>query len=249
MFHLCAYTGSIAATTNNAALPALADSVMRIGGSNGFVPQEDMMLVGAAVFGLNAANPQLTSPKLSQFNPLQPLPIAGAANPTNGLLVASYRYRPFTFRNQEEITAKISNGAAAPQQETILAWLSNGAAQIPSGERLIVQLTSTTVATAFAWSLVQYNLTQALPEGTYLMLGSRCFSTTGLAHRWTFWNQFYRPGMLSLAAQNDQQFDALSDYFMGAMGQFKNTTLPNLEVLCGAADASHTCFMEVLKVA
>lgn len=248
MFHTCAFTGNIALNSTKQAVNALADSIMRIGGSNGFVPQDDMMLVAAAQFGLSAANAKLFSPKLSQFNPFQITPLSAVASPTDGEIAAFYRYRPFIFRAQEEITAQIDNGNAAAQQETIILWLSTRPEQIPAGERMTVVATSITVATAFAWSTVAYTLNQALPQGTYLMIGSRCFSATGLAHRWTFWNQFYRPGMLSLAAQTNRPFDALRDLYLGAMGSFQNTTLPVCEVLCGAADASHTIIMDVIKV-
>ncbi len=249
MFHVCAFTASIALSSTKQKVAALNDAIMRIGGSNGFVPQEDMSLACAAAFGVGQANPYLTSPKLAQFNPLDIVPVPAVASPTDGGLVSPYRYRPFRFRAQEELTAYCDNTNAAAQQQTIVIWLSNGAVQVPNGDRLIIQASSTTAATAFVWSQIPYSLNQALPEGTYVMLGSRVFSTTGIAHRWTFWDQFYRPGMLSLSSVADRQFDALEDYYLGAMGAFKNTTLPNLEVLCGAADASHTIYMEVIKVA
>lgn len=248
MYHTAAYSASIALTSTNQPVAAINDNVFRVGASNGFVLQEDMMLLAAQAGGTGLANPKLTSPKLAQFSPLFIAPFQTAAAWADGMLAAQWPYRAFTFRNQEEVTAFADNGNAGAQQETIVVYFSNGVEQIPAGEELVLRATSSTAAVAFAWTLVNYTLAQALPEGVYVMVASEVVSTNAVAHRWTFWNQFYRPGMPSSTAFANRQFPGVYWFTLGAMGQFSNVTLPNLEVLAGAADASHTVNIRCIKV-
>lgn len=249
MWHTCAYTGSIALSSVNQSVPALADSVFKIGGANGFVLQEDMMLLGAQAGGVGMANPVLKSPKLNQFSPLRIVPFQTALAVSGGQNVAWWPYRPFTFRNQEEVTAFSDNGNAAAQQQTIVVHFSNGVEPIPAGEELFVLFTSTTAAVANAWTLLTLTLSQTLPEGVYAMIASEHFSANALAHRWTFWGQFYRPGFNSNTAQTNLQSEPVRWLTLGNMGRFSNVTLPNCEVLCSAADASHTVIGRCIKVA
>lgn len=249
MWHTCAYSASITNGSTNAAVAAVADNVFKIGASNGFVLQEDMMLLLAEVAPNNATAARLQSPKLAQFGYLQLEPLQAGAKTANGLLLASWPFRPFTFRNQEEVVAYVDTGGAASAVETIVASFSNGIDQIPTGEELTIKFTSTTAAVSGAWTLLTITLSQTLPEGRYAMIGSTLQSTNGLYHRWTFWNQFYRPGMPSTTAYTAQQWPGERDYRMGLMGQFSNVTLPNIEALVIGTDSSHTGFMKVLKVA
>ena len=247
MWHTSAYSASVTDGLTNAQVNALADNVLRIGSQNGFVMQQDMMLLTSWITPNNSTAARLLSPKLAQFGYLQLTPLQAAAKVANGLLVATWPYRPFTFRNQEEVTAYVDTGGSSAAQETIVACWSASIDPIPTGEELTIKFTSTTAAVAYSWTLLTLTISQTLPEGAYTMLSSECQSTTAIAHRWTFWGQFYRPGMPSTVAYTDQKFNGVTDYRMGAMGQFSNVTLPNLEVLCNTTDNSHTIVAHVIK--
>jgi hypothetical protein len=249
VYHTCAFTGSITLGTTKQAINALADNVFKIGASNGFVLQEDMMLLGAKYSGVGAANGKLTSPKLNQFQALFLTPLDVTLASTNPHLQALWPYRPFTFRNQEEVLALGDNTDAGNQQQTVVAHFSNGIEQIPSGEILTITGTSTTAAVANSWTLLSFTLDQALPEGVYAMVASECQSTTAIAHRLTFWGQFYRPGHISTTAFTNQQGEPIRWLTFGLMGRFSNVTLPNMEVLCRTTDASHTFRWRCIKVA
>lgn len=249
MYHTCAYSASIANGSTNVNLAALTDSVLRVGPSNGFVMQEPMALLLAEAAPNNGTGFRLFSPKLAQFGYEQVVPLQTAAKTANGLLIASWPYRPFTWRNQEEVVAYVDTGGTASAVEYLVMSISNSIDAIPAGEELTLQIKSTTTATAGAWTVVTYTFSTTLPEGRYAMLASELQSTTGIYHRWTFWGQFYRPGMPSTVAFSDQQFPGVRDYRMGTLGQFSNVTPPNLEVLCSAADSSFTGFVRCIKVA
>lgn len=249
MWHTCAFTANLAAGTV-VSVPAVADGVMKIGAANGFVLQEDLMLLGAYAGGTALDNPILKSPKLNQFNPLIIQPFSATEAVGTGQLCAWWPYRAFTFRNQEELTAFADNtNATAAANTDIVIHLSNKIEPIPEGEELFVKFTSTTAAVARAWTLVTLTLAQTLPEGVYVMIASEHESTNAIAHRWTFWGQFYRPGMPSSTARSNVQAEPVRWLTLGAMGQFSNVTLPNCEVLCAGTDNSHTFQCRCIKVA
>lgn len=249
MWHTAAYSGSIALTSTKQALPAVADNVFRIGASNGFVLQDDMMLLSAFAGGVSLANPILTSPKLNQFSPLRISPFLQTQAVTDGLIKARWPYRPFTFRNQEEVTAFVDNGNAAAQTMSLVVDLATQIDPIPQGEEIFALASSTTAAVANGWTLLTYTLSQTLPEGVYALIGSEHVSATAIAHRYTFWNQFYRPGFTSTTSQSNHQAMDITDLSHGLAGRFSNVTLPNVEVFCSAADAVHTVIMRMIKVA
>ena len=248
MYHTAAYSSSIALTSTKQPVLAVADNVFRIGASNGFVLQDDMMLIEAYAGGVGLANPTLTSPKLNQFSPLRITPFLLTGAVSDGLNKALWPYRPFTFRNQEEVTAQADNGNAAAQQETIVVSFATGIDPIPPGEEIFALATSTTAAIAFTWTLLTYTLSQTLPEGVYALISSEHQSTTAIAHRYTFWNQFYRPGYTSTTAFTNHQSLDVQSLQKGMAGQFSNVTLPNIEVFCGAADAAHNVILRMIKV-
>lgn len=250
MYHMAAYYADLAISATNVALPAVPDTILRIGGQNGFVPQDPFMLLAAIAVGPTISNPRLTAPILSQFNPLQILPYTAGTAVSNGQLVSRFRRRPFTFRALEEITATASNTSGAATSATALVVaLSLGVDPIPAGNQLTVGFTSTTAVTAFGWSQLTYSLNQSLPAGQYAMIASELTSATAIAHRWVFSGQNYWPGMPSNTAYSNPPFSGVEDLELGLMGTFMNTSEPSLQAFCGAADASHTGYMRLIKVA
>lgn len=252
MWHTALYSASVTNGLTDTALNALTDGVLKIGSANGFVLQEDMMPIKATLSPINGTACRLKSPKFNQFGPLEIIPVqAAVATPkvTDGLLVATWIYRPPIFRNQEEVVATVDTGGAAPAIETLAVSFSNGIDPIPPGEELTLKFTSTTAASTTAWVVVTLTAATTVPEGRYAMLSSECISTNAIAHRWTFWGQFYRPGFPSTTARTNRQYPGVRDFRHGVMGRFSNVTLPNLEVFAGAADASHTIFARCIKEA
>ena len=248
MWHTCAYSASFTNSQTNATLNALSDNVFRIGSQNGFVLQEDMMLLAAWVLNNNVTAARLNAPKFAQFGPIQLPCIMGGAVVTSGMLILTWPFRSPTFRNQEEVYATADSGGTAAAQETIVTCFSQGVDPIPQGEELTIKITSTTAAVANKWTLLTLVYGNTLPEGLYALIGSECFSTNAQAHRYTFWNQFYRPGFPSSSAQSNIEWPGIRDYRLGLAGVYSNVTPANIEVLCNGADNSHTIFQRLIKI-
>lgn len=247
MWHLAAYSGTPAGTTPTQ-VNALADQILRVGPTNGFTMPENMLLMFAMALCSTIQRAYLTSPKLVQVNPTYIRPTNLGLQPLLNPNVAWWGPNYPTLRAQEDVLLFATEATGG---NPVIGLLGVGpmVEPLPAGEIYTVYATSTTAAVATTWTQVAYTLTQSLPQGTYAMVGSQISSTTGVAHRWTFPNQSYRPGFPSNLLETSQPWDGVLDRRLGKMGQFPQYNTPLLEVLCTATDAAHQIFMDLIKIA
>lgn len=249
MFHLAAFTGSLAA--GPVAVPALSDPALVLAPSgNGYQFQDPYDLIGAYALGALLTDCYINSPTLNIINKPYIRPVYGAANPASADQIASYQKFPVKLPALENVVPFATNSAAGPTQTNVLLWIrvDRQDIAIPPGQRLKIRMTSTTAAVANAWTLMAVTLDTQLPGGTYMIVGSEHVSTTAIAHRVVFPNIQWRPGSLSHTSKTHMQDFHLLEMQMGGYYTFKNTAVPQMEVLCGAADASHTFWWEIVPV-
>lgn len=247
MFHLAAFSASVANGTTNTDVAALSDDILTIQNSHFLLPQ-DMWLAQVVGMGVGINRHRITSPTLRQITQPQVRPvISGATPPTNPNVMFLHK-RPIRVRGGEELAYQATHDDAGAQIQVGLIWLMDRADPLPQGDPVTLRGTSTTAATANAWSSITYTLDDQLPAGVYALVSSEVISTNAKAHRWIIDNQFWRPGYLSNTALGNRSPDRQLEGDLGLMGNFRNTSLPRLQVLAGAADASHTVFMRVIRV-
>lgn len=249
MWHTAVYSASVANSLTNAALNAVTETVLRTGPTGGFLLFSPATLLSAWSVRNNGTAFRLTSPKYQPFGPIECMPVGTATSLTDGELVASWPFRAPTFRAQEEMTATVDTGGSAAAQETLAVSLGFSYDNIPNGEELTLKFTSTTAAAAYTWTLLTLVEAVTIPVGVYALLASEHFSASGIAHRWNFDGQSYRPGFPSVNARTDHQWPGVRDYRQGMAGQFSNLVLPQVEVFCETTDSAHVVFARAIKVA
>lgn len=79
-------------------------------------------------------------------------------------------------------------------------------------------------------------------------MGSECISATGVAHRWLFDNQIFRPGALSSPTLGSRTHRIFYDGVLGIWGTFISQVPPRIEVLCNSTDSAHTVFLQVIRI-
>lgn len=250
MWHTVAYAKSVTNGLTDTNLAAVVENALIVGTQNGFRLLENMSLMTAWSLPTNGTGFRLTSPKFAQFSKIEVLPTGPGAKETDGILIASWPYRPPTFRPQEEVVASCDTGGTAAAVETLIVSLAKSIDVPPAGEELTVKYSSTVAAVANTWTnLGAPTLAIVLPEGAYSLLASYLQSTNAQAHRYIFSGQFYRPGFPSTTAYTNRQWPGNYDYRQGVAGTFSNITLPQVEVMVNGTDNAHTGFMRVVKVA
>lgn len=243
MYHLAAYTATIGPTADTD-VAALSDDILTIQNSH-FVLQQPMLLLAAAAMSATLLRAKLASPTLRQIANPWIRPIIGAAIPGNNANLAIYGDNPLHLPPFQELQVLATSGVAMTERFTGLVFLADIAEPNPAGDMYPVRATSTTAATANAWTTLSLTWQDTLPPGVYSMLFSEHQSSNGIAHRWIFPNQLYRPGLPSLSAVTQRL--PYASYGLPKMGTFRSNALPLLQVLCNGADATHEVYAWVVK--
>lgn len=247
MWHTAAYLSNIANVANTQ-VNALAETILRIDG-NSFMPPVDMFLVAAYIQAATIRRGNLQSPKIVQTNPLFIRPVNLGAAPLTFPSFAWYGPNYLRVRGQEDLAAYATGANASPETCIVGIWLAPSVDPMPAGEIYTIYATSTTACVSNVWTPLTVVLQNALPAGTYVMVGSQHASPNGVLHRWTFSNQTWRPGMISGALETDKP--ALMQLLrqLGPMGSFMSFDFPRLEVLASGTDAVHNIFLDLVKIA
>lgn len=248
MYHLGAYTMALGVGTD-IDVPALSDDILTIQNTH-FVLSMPMDLIAAQIYSPLMDRAKLASPSMRQIAAPYIRPVfnglTGPTNPNIWLLDSN----PFRIQPFEEIQLLATSTIGAMTERAVgLIWLQMGMEPVPAGNWIPLRFTSTTAAVANTWSTITITFADTLPAGVYAMVLSEVFSTNAQAHRWIISNQTLRPGLPSFINSISRHPYAISKGQFGKMGQFRSNDLPRLQVLCNAADAVHSGYLSVVKIA
>jgi len=246
MFHLCAFFKALANVANTDC-PAVSDDILTIQNNHFLMPQ-DLDVLAAYASAVTLTQARINSPTVRQINPDYIRPFSAALLPVSNPPVKKYPPGILRLNAQEEVQIEATDSAAGPNNFYALLWLTTGITPAPVGDIHWCRFTSTTTHVASAWTTIAYTLETGLPPGEYAMIASECINTTGIAHRWIFDNQFWRPGFLSQAALASRIDEAAYQYKYGDMGHFRTYSLPRLQVLSNAADTAAEGYMAVVRI-
>jgi hypothetical protein len=247
MYHVAAYKGSTHAQSSFD-LTAIQDNILTI--QNGHIlPDVDMKLFMACGLAVDLTAMILVSPHLRQIVNPRVYPINASVTPPTRPQLVDRRLNPWIMKAVEEFQVQVNVGGAADETIFSILLIGDRLEMVPAGEVYSLHGSGTTAASSGAWTSEPIVWDQNLPAGTYIAISSQVQSTNAVAHRWTFKGQFLRPGFLSVTSLTNITFPEWYNGGMGAMGQFNTYTMPNLEVLCNAADAAHDVTLSCIKVA
>lgn len=244
-FHLLANFVSLAATANTDT-PALADQVMPRT-NNHFFPPKPLLCLAAYASAVTLVRARINTPKSRQFGFKYIEPINAALLPGSNPNMMFMFDEPFRFEKEEEIALELTDSAAGPNDAYGLFWVTDGLEPIVKGDTYYIRATSTTTVTASAWSLLTTTYDFNLPMGQYDVVNLKVESTNCISARLIFVDQIWRPGVIGTASSGQRQPDMFTGYRMGRFGTFRTNALPQVEVLCDAADATFTIYMEVIR--
>lgn len=246
-YHLAAYTEAIDATANND-VAALNDGIMAIANGH-FLPQFNYQLLFAYAGSVTLDRARLNSPSYRQITLPFIIPVNVAALPATPPRLADYRQYPFHVRGLEELAMEATAGPVGTERFNGLIGLSDGMSPTPPGNVFTLRGTGTTAVVANTWTQVPITWADALEEGRYACVGLSAISTTAIAARLTFENQFLRPGCVGQATVADFNHEVFRKGRLGEWGRFRSTRMPLVEWLANAADAVETVYMDLIKVA
>ena len=246
MFHLAANFGSLANVANTD-VPALNDGILSI--RNGHhVPAEDLQLVASLPLGALLVRARINNPYLQAIAQPYLLPVQRTALPNTIRSLADYRKHPIPYRNSEEIQYQITNSGAGPTNTYIISALKRSDNPAPTGQPYMLQGTSTTAAVASTWTPVSMTWNFNLPAGLYSVIGGVYYANNAVAFQVTFDGMYYRPGGIGYATEGIEPWMPQLTGGFGEWGQFNTISLPRITVLNDSTDASHTIYLNCVRL-
>lgn len=246
---LVAFNASQAANATEVDLPAVLDPSMVRNANNHFLLGKPYNLVCAYAQGATIGRARINMPGLRGIFIPYIWPLQLTANPPNNPNYHDLREYPIPLKLNDELEVDTTNTAGVADIETVCLWLSTGVMPAPVGRPIMtIRATAAITAVAFTWSFGVLTLGQNLPPGNYMVTNFQCQSATIIAARLIFQGQQERPGVIgSTAIGNNNGFQGRHAPF-GIMGQFVNTALPQLEILCSAADAAQIVHLDLIPL-
>jgi hypothetical protein len=250
--------------TTLTAITALADAGHTVITNDVLVPPRANKIVAATGVITNASDTiaalQFQAPSLRAKTQLD-VPVVndlqGTASTTFSQAIypqASYFVPPVPLIPGENLEAWVAgSGTTATSLNTVVAMLTDGDFSLPSPLPQIehVRVTATQTATAHAWTLAAMtsaNMTQTLRAGLYAILGMKAFSATNIATRFIFQDRAERPGCFGVTDTGHPGSSYFRDGALGVWGVFSHVNLPNIELLCNAADSAETMYWDLVKI-
>ncbi len=244
--HTCVFSSSVTNGTEGD-VTAVSDQVLPVQ-NNHFLPQSDFPIVYVGACGVNLSRARLVTPTFRSMTTPFIRPISNTAAWQYPQRFLNLKEESLIARKLEELQVLAFNGDAAPQRMTAVLGLQTRPEAAPLGPNYVLRGTSTTAATANAWSDVTVTWQDTLPQGTYAIVGGEHQSATGVCWRLILENEFYRPGGLSINALTNGADRLFRSGGLGAWGRFQNNAYPNLQVFASSADASHEFYLDIVKL-
>ena len=236
-------------------ITALADDRLFTEGDIIRVPSlNQVFAVAAGADGVVAPRFRLDSPSLDAVVRYEPSPVniqnAAAVEPDSPQAVDDLRAAPLILGVDEQLNCNLLSNPAAAQDQWCLLWFADAVpSPVTSGRQFTVRLTGTTTLTVNVWDDVIMTLDEALPSGTYQVVGLRPESLGCVAARLIFrtGNQ-WRAGALGVDTIQDIQNPMFRHGQLGVWGEFPFTQLPALEFLSVIADTAESAHMDLIRV-
>lgn len=244
-FHLGAWSESqdSAVLTN---IAALADQQLRTQGDDVIVPE--LAYLGAFyMVGLNVTQAQFVSPSVRRMWPFDVSPVDRSAEPTAPTPFLNWFDRPLQLQAGEQMNALMAEDAAGAIRTTALAWFFDSAPQPAAGDIFTIRATAATTLAAFAWTNGALTLSQALPNGTYDLVGMRAESAGLIAARAVFVGGGWRPGVIGYDAPGDIDDPWFRRGRLGVWGTFTHLSPPSIDFLSVSADTAETVWLDLIK--
>jgi hypothetical protein len=248
VFHLLAWSVAIGQTADTE-VTAVQDDIVFRNSVNRFYLGQAMDLVAAYAGSATINRAKFASASLRQVNFPFIRPVERTVAPPDLPGMMDLVESPFRLPQGEELLVQATSDlACGTERLNVLAWVTTGLRNAPTGDVLACRATSSTAAVANTWTSISYTFDQSLPPGEYAIVGSESISTTGVAHRFIIPNQEWRPGSLSNVAVGNQTHPLFQERRLGQYGVFQHVALPTIQVFCNSTDNSHVLYLYLVRI-
>jgi len=230
------------------AMEAVVDQSVTTNDDDVLVPGWALSLMAIMVSGADAVRAQMTAPSLRRASQLDVGQVDSEALPSGIPAMLKLFDFPRLLEEGEGLRALIAEDGAGASRHIIGAILGNGIDPVPDGEVETVRFAGTTTLTANAWSICPMTPDQQLRAGAYAIVGARFQSVSGVLGRLVIPGSAFRPGGWVYRDEDDEGHEEFRYGGLGVWGTFKNTFVPQLELLATAGDTAQAMYLDVIRI-
>jgi hypothetical protein len=253
MFHLSAFSSSVANDGILHQIDAIPDSILPASGE-GLLSSTLAYLMAIGFVGPSFTRGQMVAPSLRDYGNLdvEPGNLGTAWESPPRLQDFSMKPIPLAMTEEWDLLAA-QDDAMDAEVETGGLWSSNGTLD-PLGPKKVVQIhwSASITLVAGEWSLIQMTLAQPLYPGTYQLVGARCSSAGALLFRFVPTGnpqaQAWRPGGIAVQTPDQMDWPRQRHGGWGQWMQFTNVTVPQMEIFSLSADTSEEGIIDIIPL-
>jgi hypothetical protein len=155
-------------------------------------------------------------------------------------------YNPFPLVVNEPLDVFVQNGAAVMNRAFL--WIGDGPVKPVQGKIYTVRATATASLVTASWVNSTLTFQQTLPAGHYQCVGLRAWSANGCAARIFFVGSPWRPGVLMVNSEANNEDFYVRYGNIGVFGEFDNTVPPTIDFM-GITDSAEVVMLDLIKTA
>lgn len=248
MLHMIAYGGALSATsTSFQNLPGIADPTVTVSGNIIYVPTISN-LVGEFLIGASVSRGELRAPSILDLAPLDVSPVNASATPSNPTVYSPHYTEPFKLVPTEGLQAYAINSSSTTDKQSIIVELSDGAvAPVAPTECFTTRATFTVPSGNYSWQNAALTFDNALPVGTYDLIGARVEVANGIAARFYPNGGTFRPGVTVRQSKSDLDVPFERRGGKGVLFTFNQLTPPTIDLYHNGATGTGVVFLDLVK--
>lgn len=248
MFHLLAYTKSVAAGSQNEDIPGVTDGYATLV-NNHYVLSKDLRLRLAFAMGANITAARINSPSLRAIALPHICPLEVSATVTDVPNIADYQNFLPILPRIDEVAVETSNSSGTAERHVVGLWLDDVASRpaLP-GPVFTVRGAASITTGNLVWGEGSINLESTLPAGRYQVVGLDVVGPNLVFARLRFPEQNMLPGVLARTSQSQNPFPQFRVGRLGMFGEFESIAPPLLQVFGTAAPTTQIVYLDLVKV-
>lgn len=248
-YHTAAYFGSVpTGTSAYTAIAGVSDGQLTRSAANNYILPSAGKIELAAVYGTNMLRSRLIVPSLRDMGRPHLAPVDASGTTPTVQNIYDPGIRPLPFVSGEEIGIDGMTSDVGSVNVTGALFFRFNDTPAPIGPCYRIRGTAACAGAVGSWYSSQITLEETLPPGEFAIIGLDVVGANLGPARLIFPQGGWRPGCLTRDDVSDVRLDNWSFGRYGALGSFKNFSLPALECFARGTIATQDVFLDLVRI-
>lgn len=213
------------------------------------MPSNMSRFMGIIGFGANLVRLLASSPTLRQVSPFESGNIFHSSNVTANKFIELQKMNAVQLEDTEPVVALSTDDGTANNRKHAIAFFTDGNVSELSGQEIFtVRATASVSQVANSWATGQIEFLENLPRGLWAIVGAKVIAANGVAARFVFPGNGFRPTTLCVNDDDVQIDPVFRKGNLGIWGQFDARTPPKIQIYSSGTGSTQNLVIDLVKV-